>query len=81
MAEKYGILPRCHFNAMCLSMVWDNSRLLWVCTFQDTISGEVYEREAPVVVSVIGTLDHPHIPNIEGSEVFSREGLPQRKMG
>ena len=55
---------------MCLSLVWDERRLLWICTFQDTISGEVYKREAPVVVSAIGTLDRPHIPNIEGSESF-----------
>lgn len=70
VADKYDILPHCQFNAMCLSLIWDDYRSLWMCTFQDTISGEVYKREAPVVVSAIGTLDRPHIPNIEGFESF-----------
>lgn len=70
VAEKYDILPHCHFNAMCLSLVWDDCRSLWMCTFQDTISGELYKREAPVVVSAIGTLDRPNVPSIEGSEYF-----------
>lgn len=70
VAQKYNILPRCRFNAMCISLIWDDARCLWVCTFQDTISGEVFKREAPVVVSAVGTLDRPYTPNIEGSESF-----------
>ncbi|EIT83528.1 putative flavoprotein [Aspergillus oryzae 100-8] len=73
VAEKYDILPHCRFNAMCVSLVWDNLRSLWNCTFQDTISGETFKKEAPVVVSAIGTLDRPYIPNIEGSESFQGE--------
>ena len=53
VADRYDILPHCQFKAMCLSLVWDDRRLLWICTFHDTISGEVYKREAPVVVSPI----------------------------
>ncbi|KAB8218970.1 hypothetical protein BDV33DRAFT_192284 [Aspergillus novoparasiticus] len=73
VAEKYDILPHCRFNAMCVSLVWDNPCSLWICTFQDTISGETFKKEAPVVVSAIGTLDRPYIPNIEGSESFQGE--------
>ncbi|CEJ55698.1 hypothetical protein PMG11_01938 [Penicillium brasilianum] len=71
VAEEYEIIPHCRFNAMCLNLVWDSTRSLWVCTFQDTISGEMYTREAPVVVSAVGTLDRPFIPEIEGSETFT----------
>ncbi|GKZ25738.1 hypothetical protein AbraIFM66951_005778 [Aspergillus brasiliensis] len=70
VAEKYDIIPHCRFNAMCLGLVWDTARSLWVCTFQDTGSGEIYKREAPVVVSAVGTLDRPFIPQIEGSDTF-----------
>ncbi|KAL1877131.1 hypothetical protein Plec18167_004816 [Paecilomyces lecythidis] len=70
VAEKYNIIPHCRFNAMCLGLTWDSTRSLWVCTFQDTIGGEIYKREAPVVVSALGTLDRPFIPQIEGSDTF-----------
>jgi len=70
VAEKYNIIPHCRFNAMCLALVWDAARSRWVCTFQDTISGEIYKRQASAVVSAVGTLDRPFIPNIEGSDTF-----------
>lgn len=70
VAQKYDILTHCRFNAMCVSLEWDASRSLWICTFQDTNSKEIFIREAPVVVSAIGTLDRPAIPKIEGSETF-----------
>lgn len=58
---------------MCISLVWDDVRYLWECTFQDTISGQVFKREAPVIVSAVGTLDRPYTPSIEGSESFQGE--------
>lgn len=70
VAQRYNILPHCRFNAMCVSLVWDDVRCLWVCTFQDTISGEVFKREAPVVASAVGALDRPYTPDIEGSNLF-----------
>ncbi|KAE8167039.1 hypothetical protein BDV40DRAFT_313691 [Aspergillus tamarii] len=71
--RQTDILPHCRFNAMCVSLVWDNSRSPWTCTFQGTISGEIFKKEAPIVVSAIGTLDRPYIPNIDGSESFQGE--------
>ncbi|KAH6618430.1 putative dimethylaniline monooxygenase [Boeremia exigua] len=70
VAEKYDILPHCKFNSVCKSMVWDERRQLWTCTFEDTITGNTFVREAPVVVSAIGTLDRPNIPNIQGVSNF-----------
>ena len=58
---------------MCTSMTWDNARSLWVVTFEDTKSGEIFIREAPVVVSAIGTLDRPAIPSIDGANSFKGE--------
>ncbi|CAI7636497.1 unnamed protein product [Penicillium bialowiezense] len=73
VAERFNILPHCHFNAMCTSMSWDHDRSLWIVTFQDTNSGEVFKREAPVVVSAIGTIDRPAIPSIDGADSFQGE--------
>jgi cation diffusion facilitator CzcD-associated flavoprotein CzcO len=73
VAEKFNILPHCRFNAMCIDMTWDDTRSLWVVTFQDTNSGETFKRTAPVVVSAIGTLDRPSVPSIEGADSFQGE--------
>lgn len=73
VARKHDILPHCRFNAMCVGLVWDDARSLWDCTFQDTVSGEIFRREAPIVVSAVGTLDCPYTPNIKGSESFQGE--------
>ncbi|KAJ4185769.1 hypothetical protein NW767_003163 [Fusarium falciforme] len=70
VAEKFDILPHCRFNAMCMDLVWDAARSLWVCTFEDTQTGEQFVKEAPVVVSAVGTLDRPYIPELEGAESF-----------
>ncbi|KAL4863501.1 hypothetical protein BDV12DRAFT_202038 [Aspergillus spectabilis] len=70
VAEKYDIIPHCRFNKMCLDLTWNSSRSVWICTFQDTISGEIFKHEAPVVISAIGTLDRPFIPKIEGADSF-----------
>lgn len=51
-------------------MAWDEVRQLWLCTFEDTVTGEIFKREAPVVISAIGTLDRPNIPEIEGASDF-----------
>jgi cation diffusion facilitator CzcD-associated flavoprotein CzcO len=70
VAEKFNILPHCEFNTLCTSMVWDDCQQLWSCAFQNTITRDIFVREAPVVISEIGTLDRPNIPEIEGSSVF-----------
>lgn len=51
-------------------MVWNQSRSVWECTFQDTVTGDVSVREAAVVISAVGTLDRPSIPEIAGAALF-----------
>lgn len=70
VAEKYNIIPHCRFNTMCKSLIWDSDRSLWICTFEETTTREVFTSEAAVVVSAIGTLDRPYIPAIEGADTF-----------
>ncbi|KAF7557464.1 hypothetical protein G7Z17_g673 [Cylindrodendrum hubeiense] len=70
VAEKFNILPHCRFNATCLSLEWSSATSMWTCVFQDTVTGKQFTRVAPVVVSAIGTLDRPYIPNIDGINSF-----------
>ena len=51
-------------------MEWDDTRSIWSCTFQNTITGKVTIREAAVVISAVGTLDRPAIPVIPGAQDF-----------
>ncbi|KAI8172057.1 Baeyer-Villiger monooxygenase [Colletotrichum sp. SAR 10_65] len=73
VAEKFNILPHCRFNVMCTSLTWDDDRAIWICEFKSTVTGETFTREAPVVVSAIGTLDRPYVPEVAGSEAFEGE--------
>jgi cation diffusion facilitator CzcD-associated flavoprotein CzcO len=75
VAEKYDIIRRCKFNQMCLKMEWIESRSVWSCTFQNSVSGEITVREAAVVVSAVGTLDRPSIPEIAGASSFSGQSF------
>ena len=70
VAEKYDVPRRTEFNTMCLKMVWDTVRSKWTCTFKNELTGETFTREADIVVSAVGTLDRPSVPEIEGKETF-----------
>jgi cation diffusion facilitator CzcD-associated flavoprotein CzcO len=55
---------------MCLKMEWIAQRSVWECTFKSEITGEIFTREADIVVSAVGTLDRPSTPQISGMERF-----------
>lgn len=70
VAKKYDVPRRCEFNTMCIKMAWDVVRSKWICTFKSEATGETFTREADIVVSAVGTLDRPSIPDIKGLENF-----------
>lgn len=70
VADKFDIISHCQFNTSCVEAKWDCVRSVWVCLMRNVQTGETFVREAPVLVSAIGTLDRPFIPKIEGSESF-----------
>ncbi|KIW68532.1 hypothetical protein PV04_04471 [Phialophora macrospora] len=70
VADKYDILRRCKFNEMCLKLDWDDTLSLWRCTFQNTITGKVTVREASAVISAVGTLDRPSVPQLQNARSF-----------
>ena len=56
-------------------MVWDAPRSVWKCTFKSEITGEIFTREADIVVSAVGTLDRPSTPKIIGMEQFAGDAF------
>ncbi|KAI5235198.1 FAD/NAD(P)-binding domain-containing protein [Aureobasidium subglaciale] len=75
VANKFDIMPHCQFNTMCLKMVWNESKSKWQCDFKNTLTGELFTREAHVVVSAVGTLDRPYVPELPGIERFKGEAF------
>lgn len=60
---------------MCLKMEWIAQKSVWKCTFKSEITGEIFTREADIVVSAVGTLDRPSIPQISGMERFKGDAF------
>lgn len=64
-ADKYGIRPHIHFNSEVSSARYDEKAGIWTVTTADGQS-----TTARVVVSAMGPLDRPFIPDIKGMENF-----------
>ena len=64
VAQKYGVLPHIEYNKEVTSVVYENGG--WTLSTQD---GNHYQ--ADVVISAVGRLHHPVIPDIKGVESFA----------
>jgi cation diffusion facilitator CzcD-associated flavoprotein CzcO len=65
-AEKYGLVPHIHFDTEVTEMAWDDAAGRWRVSVS---SGEVFE--ARTVVSGLGQLNRPHLPDIPDRDSFS----------
>jgi 4-hydroxyacetophenone monooxygenase len=68
--EKYGLQPHCRFGTSVTSMTWDESDARWHVAVQDA-AGAHEVIEARFVVSAVGSLNLPHLPDIPGRETFA----------
>jgi len=64
-AEKFGLLKHVRFKANVVGSRYDEARGVWCVTAED---GRRFE--APVLVSGMGGLSNPMVPNIPGLERF-----------
>ncbi len=67
-AEKYGLLPHIRFNTEIESARFDADAALWRLR---TRSGEDFEAE--VLISAVGQLSRPRVPDIPGLDDFQGE--------
>ncbi len=65
VAKRNGLYDVIHFNTEVTGATWDEDRLRWTVT----TTGETYD--ARVVVSGIGGLHIPNIPELPGAESFA----------
>ena len=68
--EKYGLEPRCRFGTTITSVTWDDAAARWQVGVQDG-DGATETLEARFVISAVGSLNLPRMPDIPGLESFA----------
>jgi 4-hydroxyacetophenone monooxygenase len=72
-AEQFGVRRRIRFDTELVGASWDEGSRHWVATLRSTAAQKNSEErvEAAVLISAIGQLNLPAIPEIDGSESFA----------
>ncbi len=70
VVEKYGLAPHCRFGATVVALRWDEPSARWKVTVR-TPDGVEEVLEARFVISAVGALNLPHLPQIAGRESFA----------
>ncbi len=68
--HKYGVTEHCRFNSEVTAATWDSATEQWVVTMR-TADGSVETLEAKAVISAVGSLNRPKLPDIPGMETFA----------
>lgn len=68
-AEAHRLADRVRFNEEVISAVWDERRALWRIETRSA-DGSVHELTANVLVSAVGQLNRPQLPDIPGLSEF-----------
>ncbi|MDE3203860.1 MAG: NAD(P)/FAD-dependent oxidoreductase [Acidobacteriota bacterium] len=67
---KHGIEPHVRWQTEVVAMVWDDATGVWTVTVRDP-RGELSELTARAVISAVGQLNRPHIPDFPGRDTFA----------
>jgi 4-hydroxyacetophenone monooxygenase len=69
IAEKYGLNPHCRFSTAVTELAWDDERSRWrVHVVADGVDEFI---EARFVISAVGSLNTPRLPDIPGMDSFA----------
>ena len=68
VAEEYGLLPNIRFGTEVESATYDEARALWTLTLRS--GGKTETLEANAVISAVGQLNRPNMPDIPGIGTF-----------
>jgi len=70
VVDKYGLRPHCRFATAVTKIEWDDDEARWHVHVRDA-DGNVDVVDARFVVSAVGSLNIPHIPDIPGMDTFA----------
>ncbi|WP_293905101.1 NAD(P)-binding domain-containing protein [Phenylobacterium sp.] len=70
IADKYDLRKNIRFETMVETLAWDDADSVWRATLKGN-DGKAEIVEANVVVTAVGQLNCPRLPDIEGRESFA----------
>jgi 4-hydroxyacetophenone monooxygenase len=70
VVEKYELGSHCRFNTTVTNLTWDDAASTWRVAIEGA-SGVSEVLDARFVISAVGSLNLPHIPDIAGMDSFA----------
>lgn len=70
VVEKYGLRPHCRFGTTVTEVTWDETSQRWRVEVRNP-DGTPDVLDAMFVVSAVGSLNLPHLPDIPGMDTFA----------
>jgi 4-hydroxyacetophenone monooxygenase len=70
VVEKYGLRPHCRFGTTVVALTWDEDAALWRVTVRGS-DGSEEVLDARFVISAVGALNLPNLPEIPGMDSFA----------
>jgi 4-hydroxyacetophenone monooxygenase len=74
VAAKYDLARDIRFETEVASMVWDEARAVWLVHTRAP-DGRESRMEATAVITAVGQLNRPRLPEIEGRDSFAGEAF------
>ena len=68
--DKYGLGPHCRFNTTVGDVRWDDASAMWRIQIENA-NASVESLDARFVISAVGSLNLPKLPDIEGMNVYT----------
>ena len=68
--DEHDLGPHCRFDTSVTRLVWDEDDGSWLVGLR-TADGAEEEERARFVISAVGSLNIPHLPDIEGMDTFT----------
>lgn len=68
--DKHGLRPHCRFETEVTGAEWDEASARWRVKTRSA-DGQEEELEARFIISAVGSLNIPKMPDIEGMETFA----------
>lgn len=69
VAERAGVVERIEFSTTLVSAHWDEAEGFWRAVTRGA-DGHTQERRFSAIVSAVGQLDRPHIPEFDGLDQY-----------
>jgi 4-hydroxyacetophenone monooxygenase len=70
IVQRHDLAPHCRFGTSVTGLLWDDDAALWRVSLLDA-DGRADTLDARFVISAVGSLNLPHLPDIPGMDTFA----------